>query len=113
MEEDKNKLAIWQARAIGTGGNIDIPPDRQAWTGRGYIPFGDWLFGTAEDRKILRTWVKDEALPMVIKWWKENHWDQDAKLDYTSPDGRFNITADPRRSYGYVYITANYYDEVE
>ncbi len=113
MEKESNLLAVWMARAIGSWGKIDILPDRQAWHGNGYLPSWtagvDNLFGTKEDRMILREWLKLEGMTMVKEWWEKTYPDQDKHFKYVSPDNKFKIEADPQRSYGYVYITAKYF----
>ncbi len=102
---DRPVLAMWSARAIGTGGQVDILHDRQNWGSAGYLP--NTPFGEDRDRKTLASWLNNEAIPKLGQWWELWYHDQDSVFSLL--DGDFYLRAAPQHSYGYLYIYAYYF----
>lgn len=99
-------MASWGARAISTGGYIDLLPDRQSWWQK--TPDGKLeLRGGAEltqESKLLLEWVNSKGLPQLRTWWEKERYDSGAKT--TINDGPYHFFAATNNSGGYLYIRA-------
>jgi hypothetical protein len=81
------------ARATSrTVAEIDIPYDRQDRIGGYDRGFGAWLNKT--------------ALPALRKWCVKSYVTTDSADVFTLTDGSYTLTASPRASFGYLYLTA-------
>lgn len=82
----------WGARAIYRDNVIDIVWDRCTWTG---APPDD-----------LVKWLDNVALPKLRKLVVKERLGQNESRDMIVEDKKFCLKANPRQSYGYLYIGA-------
>ena len=87
----------WSARAIFKDGTVDLLWDRQGIEG----------VSTEAERKTLCKWLDDKALPQLRALGKRHelpgtHEDRDVTV---RGDG-YELRANPRSSYGYLYLSA-------
>lgn len=89
-----NAACAWGARAIYKPYEIDLLHDRQSWSG--------------EEAKIkkLQTWLNKVALPKLRKEVKREYLETNESREIVISDGKFQLIANPRSSYGYLYIGA-------
>lgn len=104
-EEMQGKIvATWGARAIYTGQQIDLLPDRQCW----YSPTVETDevndFGGSVPLARLREWINTKGLPFLRKQAHTLYPDENRTVTFN--DGPFHIEANPQASYGYLYIRA-------
>lgn len=92
-------IVSWNARAIykpnSNGSNIDIVPDRQ-----------DTFGGTPNQQTNLHNWLSLRALPLLRKIMTERYIPQDADDTIIIREFCYELRANPKSSYGYLYITA-------
>lgn len=94
----------WGARAIYHPPNIiDVVPNRQQITG-----------GTDEERKRLANWVYDIGIPKLRKELSKKYigLSDDILIAVDDKEAGFTMMANPRKSYGYLYISAMPYSTV-
>lgn len=85
----------WGARAIITGGVVDLLPDRQSFT---------MANGVGQDEKDeFVAWIDKQALPYLNRRVKER---DTAHIEFASTDDRYLCVAEDRNSGGYLYIGA-------
>ena len=96
LADRQNVLAAWGARAIYTGGYIDLLPDRQDGKGSeaDFKRLMGWLNGPKGALAKLRKLTKSEGLRQ----------DEDRVVVIEQPG--FRLVANPNASYGYLYICA-------
>jgi len=87
-------LAAWGARAIFEDGTVYFLPDRQ-----------DSL-GEYDAREILGEWVIKEALDKLNNEIKSHHWNGSTEETFRYESHNCTLYASPRKSYGYMYLTA-------
>lgn len=96
LKPNPNVKCWWGARAIYQDCHIDILWDRQQMTG-----------GTEEERKELSKWIDAVGLPELRKAVKMDHLSGgDDFLVVPEVSGNYFIMANPRKSFGYLYICA-------
>lgn len=78
-----------------TGADIDLLWDRQSMVG-----------GTDKEREQLKRWLNSKGLKKLKKECEKRYLSGDADETVQVRDGDFVIMANPRRSYGYLYIGA-------
>jgi hypothetical protein len=91
----------WEARAIYTGQQVDLLPDRQSW----YVPgilSKEPAFKEHVDR--LAQWIDEKGLPFLCK--KAEGLDPAECRVVAMNDGPYHIEASPESSCGYLYIRA-------
>lgn len=84
----------WRCRAIFGRGVIDLVWDRQAGT------------GSREGLDALLKWVDKKGLKAMRRLVKERALTNDEDREVRFEDGGYVITANPRRSHGYLYLEA-------
>jgi hypothetical protein len=89
--EDKFK-AWWGARAIFTNRFVDLLHDRQSWEGE------------EKEKKALEKWLNKTGLPKIRKL--ASSLDTRDHEEVRFEDDKHVIVANPRASYGYLYIGA-------
>ena len=109
--------AAWGARAIYTA-NREAYKANHTKTGakrkRGLVPefFVELLYdrqgaaGNAEDLEALSAWINKVGLPKLREMCSEQYVTPDSNDAVSFSQGRFEINASPRSSYGYLYIGA-------
>lgn len=80
--------ASWGARAIFQDGRVEIVWDRQGGTG---------------DEELI-SWLNAKGIKQLRKLAKDLASDEDREVRYQ--DGEFVVAANPRGSYGYLYLGA-------
>jgi hypothetical protein len=88
----------WSARAIYGDGQIDLLWDRQAVEGD----------ASPDERKALAAWLDEKALPYLRHMFKTGEdvpYSSECREITVKGDG-FTLRADPRASYGYLYLSA-------
>jgi len=83
----------WGARAIFRDGGVDCLWDRQGVYG-----------GTDEERKALCEWINNKGMPMMRHLAKSLSASDNVE-EIVEGDG-YRMKANPRRSYGYLYLCA-------
>ena len=91
---DGEFLAVWGARAIFVRREISLLPNRQQ------------MFGHQDARNELCDWINHVGLPKLKRHVEENHWDGATEETFTIDDWPIQMKASPRRSHGYMYLTA-------
>src|SRR4029077_848011 len=89
--------AAWGARALYSFRRvpkIDLLWDRQN------------IVGSEEDRRALSTWINEKGLGLLAAKLDQDFVGTATDKLVTVTDGEYTITANPRRSYGYLYIGA-------
>lgn len=95
MHNDMNCRCCYGARAIyDTRGNIDLLCDRQAYE------------GDQKDWKKMSRWLDKKAIKAMRKYFLKNDIPTSSEHEWRMDDGDFHIMANPRGSYGYMYIVA-------
>jgi cytoskeleton bundling-enhancing protein CbeA-like protein len=92
LQPPEGVMACWGARAIFSRGTIDLLPDRQG------------VAGQQEDIKPLVSWLNSKGLPAMRKAVKALGADEHKEVKVRS--GGFTLVANPRASYGYLYMGA-------
>jgi hypothetical protein len=77
------------------GADIDLLWDRQSMVG-----------GTEKERKQLQSWLNSKGLKKLKKECEAQRLIGDCEVTVWVRDGKFVLYANPRRSYGYLYIGA-------
>jgi cytoskeleton bundling-enhancing protein CbeA-like protein len=78
-----------------TGADIDLLWDRQSMVG-----------GTDKEREQLKNWLNKKGLKKLKKECEKRYLSTSADETVQVRDGNFMIMANPRASYGYLYIGA-------
>lgn len=91
---DGEYLAIWGARAILEDGRIILLPDRQQ------------MLGNLDTKDILCRWINHTGLPNLKHHIKTNCWNGSTEDIFILDLWPFQLRASPRRSHGYLYLTA-------
>ena len=92
LPEGKNG---WGARAIYRDGTIDLLHDRQG------------IRGDSQELAALLTWLDEKALPTLRVMGKNEELPDPQEADEVKIQGDgFILLANPRRSYGYLYLAA-------
>jgi hypothetical protein len=101
-EDMSDKIVVtWGARAIYTGQQIDLVPDRQSWHVAGLISKEPAWHAAI---KRLADWVKKVGFPFLRKQAKTLFPDECRVVELN--EGGFHIEASPQSSCGYLYIRA-------
>ena len=87
-------VAVWGARAILEDGEISLLHDRQQ------------MLGGTDAKEMLCDWINTVGLPHLKRHIKANHWNGRTEDLFTFDRWPFQLRASPRRSYGYLYLTA-------
>lgn len=95
LSMDMQCRCCYGARAIyDTSHNIDLLYDRQSYIGEQ----DDWT-------KISR-WLNKKAMKSMRKYFRTNNIQTSASHEWRMDDGDLHIMANPKGSYGYMYIVA-------
>ena len=78
-----------------TGADIDLLWDRQSMVG-----------GTEKEREQLKNWLNKKGMKLLKKECAAERLMGDCETTVWVRDGKFTLYANPRRSYGYLYIGA-------
>jgi hypothetical protein len=97
------------ARALYNDRRIELLPDRLSWHVSGFSEDdADPTSVEYENRLVamrpLRTWFQSKGLPQLRSLATSLSPDEDRTVEYT--EGNFHVEANPRASYGYLYIAA-------
>lgn len=92
----REALAAYGARTIFKNGQMDFPHDRQSF-------LGEELHRTL----LLREWINSKALPALRRHIQNQNWTPDTEETLTFENWPYVLTASPRGSYGYIYISSH------
>ena len=93
--EDFDPALFWGARAIITGGAVDLLPDRQSFLK------AESVMDDEKDEFV--AWLDKQAIPYLNQRVKAC---DTAHIEFHSRDGSFHCIAEDRGSGGYLYIGA-------
>ena len=93
--EDFDPALFWGARAIITGGAVDLLPDRQSFLKAESV--------TDDEKDEFVAWLDKQAIPYLNQ--RINAHDT-AHIEFHSRDNSFHCVAEDRSSGGYLYIGA-------
>ena len=85
----------WGARAIITGGTVDLLPDRQSFQRADHI--------SDDEKDEFVAWLDNQAIPYLNRMVQAH---DTAHIEFASRDKRFRCIAEDRNSGGYLYIGA-------
>lgn len=97
VRDRRGRLVRYQSRA-----DLDIPYDRQE------MQVAEGVGECEPERRALVTWINDVGLPKIRTLIEEGDVNTGSPkiVAHASPCGRYQITASPRASHGYLYIVA-------
>lgn len=93
--EDCTPSLYWGARAIITGGTVDLLPDRQSFQRAAHV--------TDNEKDEFVAWLDKHAIP-YLNGCVQTH--STANISFFSRDNRYHCIAEDRDSGGYLYIGA-------
>ena len=85
----------WGARAIITGGKVDLLPDRQSFIKADHI--------SPDEKDEFVAWLDNQAIPYLNQSVQAR---DTAHIEFHSRSNRFHCIAEDRSSGGYLYIGA-------
>ena len=93
--ENFDPALFWGARAIITGGAVDLLPDRQSFRRADHV--------TDDEKDEFVAWLDKQAIPYLNQRVKVR---DTAHIEFHSRDDGFHCIAEDRSSGGYLYIGA-------
>ena len=93
--EDFTPALYWGARAIITGGFVDLLPDRQSFQRADHV--------TDNEKDEFVAWLDKQAIPYLNQCVKAR---DTAHVEFHSRDNSFHCIAEDHNSGGYLYIGA-------